>query len=133
MASVVGAEMPSSWHGEALKAQAVAARSYAIAPLARPATSAYQLGDTTRWQVFAGEKSTTPASRSATRETRGIIRSYSGGILESPYASNAQVSAEAHGHLGASMSQSGHSNLSIKEFLSMPFSAGTTQEPRWHG
>ena len=73
-----------------------------MAHLARPA---YHLGDTTRWQVFAGEKSTTPASRSATLETRGIILSYSGGIVESLYASNAQVIAEVHGHLGASMSQ----------------------------
>ena len=75
VASVVGAEMPSTWHREALKAQAVAARSYAMAHLARPATTAYHLGDTTRWQVFRGEKSTTTASRSATRETRGIILS----------------------------------------------------------
>ena len=51
LASVVGAEMPSSWHGEALKAQAVAARPYEMAHLVRPATTTYHLGDTTRWQV----------------------------------------------------------------------------------
>ena len=78
------------------------------------------LGDTTRWQVFAGEKSTTTASRSATRETRGIILSYSGGIVESLYASNAQVSAEAHGHLGASMSQTGAQSLARQ---GLPFNA----------
>ena len=89
VASVVGAEMSSQWHQEALKAQAVATRSYAMAHLARPATTACHLGDTTRWQVFAGEKSTTQASRSATRQTRGMILSYSGGIVESLYASNA--------------------------------------------
>ena len=38
VASVFVAEMPSQLHQEALKAQAVAARSYAIAHLARPAT-----------------------------------------------------------------------------------------------
>ena len=86
VASVVGAEMLSSWHGEALKAQAFAARSYAMAHLALTATTAYHLGDTTRCQVFAWEKSTAPASRSATRETHGIILSCSGGILESPFA-----------------------------------------------
>ena len=117
VASVVGAEMPSQWHQEALKAQAVAARSYAMAHLARPATTAYHLGDTTRWQVFAGEKSTTQASRSATRQTRGMILSYSGGIVESLYASNAQVSAEAHGHLGASMSQTGAQQLASQGLL----------------
>lgn len=120
VASVVGAEMPSQWHQEALKAQAVAARSYAMAHLARPATTAYHLGDTTRWQVFAGEKSTTQASHSATRETRGMILSYSGGIVESLYASNAQVSAEAHGHLGASMSQTGAQQLARQ---GLPFNA----------
>ena len=120
VASVVGAEMPSQWHQEALKAQAVAARSYAMAHLARPATTAYHLGDTTRWQVFAGEKSTTQASRSATRQTRGMILSYSGGIVKSLYASNAQVSAEAHGHLGASMSQTGAQQLASQ---GLPFNA----------
>ena len=120
VASVVGAEMPSQWHPEALKAQAVAARSYALAHLARPATAAYHLGDTTRWQVFAGESSTSKASRSATWDTRGIILSYGGGIVESLYASNAQVSAEAHGHLGASMSQTGAQHLAQQ---GLPFNA----------
>ena len=133
VASVVGAEMLSSWHGEALKSQAFAARSYAMAHLALSATTAYHLGDTTRCQVFAWEKSTAPASRSATKETRGITLNYSGGIVESLYAPNAQVSAEAHGRLGASMSQSGAQQLAQGDFPSMPFSASTTQEPRWHG
>ena len=120
VASVVGAEMPSQWHPEALKAQAVAARSYALAHLARPATAAYHLGDTTRWQVFSGETSTSQASRSATWDTRGIILSYGGGIVESLYASTAQVSAEAHGHLGASMSQTGAQHLAQQ---GLPFNA----------
>ena len=120
VASVVGAEMPSQWHPEALKAQAVAARSYALAHLARPATATYHLGDTTRWQVFSGETSTSHASRTATWDTRGIILSYGGGIVESLYASNAQVSAEAHGHLGASMSQTGAQHLAQQ---GLPFNA----------
>jgi peptidoglycan hydrolase-like amidase len=52
VASVVGAEMPSHWHGEAFKAQVVAACSYAATHLARPASQTYNLGDTTGWQVF---------------------------------------------------------------------------------
>ena len=59
---------------------------------------------------FQGD-STTQASRSAAWETRGLILSYDGGIVESLYASNAHVSAEAHGHLGASMSQTGAQQL----------------------
>ena len=111
VASVVGAEMPSHWHPEALKAQAVAARSYALAHLARPAAADYHLGDTTRWQVFAGQHSRSRQTVQATRETRGIILSYRGGIVESLYAANQTISREAHGHLGASMSQEGAQRL----------------------
>ena len=46
--------------------------------------------------------------------------SYGGGIVESLYASNAQVSSEAHGHLGASMSQTGAQYLASQR---LPFSA----------
>jgi hypothetical protein len=44
ISSVVGAEMPSSWNMEALRAQAVAARSYALAQMARPADPHWHLG-----------------------------------------------------------------------------------------
>ena len=114
VASVVGAEMPSHWHAEALKAQAVAARSYAMVHLARPAAREYHLGDTTRWQVFAGDQSRTIRTEQATKDTRGIILSYKGGIVESLYASDQAISDEAHGHLGASMSQHGAQRLAIE-------------------
>ena len=52
--SVVPAEMPASWHGEALKAQSVAARSYAARLRAAPASAAWDVCDTTACQVFAG-------------------------------------------------------------------------------
>ncbi|MFZ9849624.1 MAG: SpoIID/LytB domain-containing protein [Vulcanococcus sp.] len=107
VASVVGAEMPSSWDLEALKAQAVAARSYALAHMARPASAHWHLGDTTRWQAYRGLASSTARTRRAAEATAGLILSYQGGIVESLYAANSQISAEAHGHLGASMSQEG--------------------------
>ena len=111
VASVVGAEMPSHWNLEALKAQAVAARSYALAHLARPASRDFHLGDTTRWQVYGGDGSRSQRSRDATASTRGIVLSYKGGIVESLYAATSSISAEAHGHLGASMSQQGAQQL----------------------
>ena len=109
-----------------------------MAHLARPTTTAYHLGDTTRLQVFAGDKSTNPASRSETRVTRGIILNYSGGIVESLYASNAQVSAEAHGHLGASMSQSGaqqllaHQGLPFNAILGKYYAGASLARLTWH-
>ena len=107
IASVVGAEMPSSWDMEALKAQSVAARSYALAHMARPASQHWHLGDTTRWQAYRGFGSSNDRTRLAAAETAGLILSYQGGIVESLYAANSQISWEAHGSLGASMSQEG--------------------------
>ena len=107
VASVVGAEMPSSWSMEALKAQAVAARSYALAHMARPASRHWHLGSTTRWQAYRGLASSTNRTREAAAATTGLILSYQGGIVESLYAATSEISMEAHGHLGASMSQHG--------------------------
>ena len=107
VASVVGAEMPSSWNLEALKAQAVAARSYALAHMARPANRHWHLGNTTRWQAYRGLASSHGRTRRAAADTRGLILSYQGGIVESLYAATSEISLEAHGHLGASMSQHG--------------------------
>jgi len=109
--SVVGGEMPSSWNMEALKAQAVAARSYAMAHMARPADQQWHLGDTTRWQNYEGLSSVSGRTREATTSTAGVILSYQGGIVESLYAATQQIVDEAHGQLGASMSQTGAQEL----------------------
>ena len=114
VASVVGAEMPSHWNREALKAQAVAARSYALVHLVRPADSDFNLGDTTRWQVYAGLKSRNASTSAATKATEGLVLSFKGGLVESLYASTSQIAAEAHSHLGASMSQHGAQELAMK-------------------
>ena len=107
VASVVGAEMPSHWNGEALKAQAVAARSYGLVHMLRPANSDWNLGDTTRWQAYAGRTSSNASTIQATEATRGLVLSFKGGLVESLYASTQEISDKAHGHLGASMSQHG--------------------------
>jgi hypothetical protein len=111
VSSVVGGEMPSSWNREALRAQAVAARSYALAHMARPADDQWHLGDTTRWQNYEGLSSVTATTRDATSSTNGVILSYQGGIVESLYAATQQIVEEAHGSLGASMSQTGAQEL----------------------
>lgn len=113
IASVVGAEMPTSWSMEALKAQAVAARSYALAHMARPAHKFWHLGDTTRWQAYRGLTTVNVRTTEAAARTSGLILSYQGGIVESLYAANSQITLEAHGHLGASMSQEGAQQLAL--------------------
>lgn len=111
ISSVVGGEMPTNWSMEALRAQAVAARSYAMAHMARPADPHWHLGDTTRWQNYTGLAGVNNRTIEATTTTNGVILSYQGGIVESLYAATQQISQEAHGHLGASMSQHGAQDL----------------------
>jgi stage II sporulation protein D len=110
--SVVGAEMPAYWPTEALKAQAIAARSYAVVHLARPASDYYDLGATTRWQAYNGAESETNTTHLAVNETRGLLLSYQGGVVESLYASSDQIVQEAHGGFG--MSQEGANKLAQK-------------------
>ena len=81
---VVPAEMPSSWSPEALKAQAVAARSYALANLAKG--RAYDVYGDTRSQVFGGVKVETPATNAAVDATKGEVVLYNGKVADTEVA-----------------------------------------------
>lgn len=72
---VVPREMPSSWHPEALKSQAVAARSYARA--ARR-SGAFDFYADTRDQVYGGRSAETAATNRAVRATARIHAVYDG-------------------------------------------------------
>jgi SpoIID/LytB domain protein len=69
---VVPAEMPASWPAEALRAQAIAARSYAARRL-RPGVSWYDVGDDSRWQVYLGSLGERAATTAAISATAGIV------------------------------------------------------------
>ncbi|WP_404786676.1 SpoIID/LytB domain-containing protein [Altericista sp. CCNU0014] len=112
--SVVGAEMPAFWSAEALKAQAVAARSYALVHMARHADELYDLGATPRWQAYNGAESETNTTQAAVNDTRGILLSYQGGVVESLYASSIDIVRDVHGGFG--MSQEGANQLAQKNF-----------------
>ncbi len=73
---VVAGEMPSSWHPEALKAQAVAARTYALAT--RKVGADFDLYPDSRSQVYQGVSGETFATNSAVNATRGRIVTYAG-------------------------------------------------------
>jgi len=77
---VVPVEMPPSWPTEALRAQAVAARSYAARRL-HPTTGSFDVYDDTRSQVYRGlegERATTSAIISA---NPGAVLRYGTGIV----------------------------------------------------
>lgn len=71
--SVVPSEMPSSWPIEALKAQAIAARTYAIANLGKCEKSGFDLYATVADQVYEGVKTENEATNRAVLDTNGII------------------------------------------------------------
>lgn len=85
--SVVGAEMPTSWSMEALKSQAVAARSYALFHRQTGANSVFDMGDTTAWQVYGGLEKEAPSTRAAVDATKGQVLTYQGQIINSVFHS----------------------------------------------
>ena len=71
--SVVPSEIPSSWQMEALKAQSVAARSYALGYLGRRKNKGYDLESTVEDQVYRGVSSEKKSTSQAVKETKGSI------------------------------------------------------------
>ena len=86
--SVVPAEMPASWHPEALKAQAVAARTYTVFRLGSLAHRGYDLCDTTFSQVYLGVSSEHENTTAAVNSTRGIMIFHNGEPIEAVYFSS---------------------------------------------
>jgi stage II sporulation protein D len=82
---VVPAEMPSSWPVEALKAQAVAARSYALANVTTG--RAFDLYSDTRSQVFGGVKAENAATSAAVDATKGQVVLYKGKVANTLFFS----------------------------------------------
>jgi stage II sporulation protein D len=82
---VVPAEMPSTWPAEALKAQAVAARSYALANVTTG--RAFDLYGDTRSQVFGGVTAENAATSAAVDATKGQIVLYKGKVANTLFFS----------------------------------------------
>jgi stage II sporulation protein D len=76
---VVPSEMPFSWHPEALKAQAVVARSYA---LATRRSGAFDLYPDTRSQVYLGIEHEKPTTNAAVDATAGKVVLYQGEVAK---------------------------------------------------
>jgi stage II sporulation protein D len=77
--AVVPAEMPASWHTNALRAQAVAARSYAGYDRAHAAAGqTWDTCDTTSCQMYSGVPAEYAASDTAVAATAGQTLTYAG-------------------------------------------------------
>lgn len=86
---VVPSEMPSRWNYEAHKAQAIAARSYALANLGKRANSGYDLKDTPEDQAYGGASAEAAQTNRAVDETKGIVLIYDLKIIPAYYSASA--------------------------------------------
>ena len=86
---VVPAEMPSGWELEAHKAQAVAARSYAVANLGKRASLGFDLKDTPEDQAYGGASAETSRTNKAVEETKGIVLTYDMKVITAYYSASA--------------------------------------------
>lgn len=107
--SVVASEVSPSWDMAALKAQAVAARSYALTYYFKPVSSLFQMGADEYYQVYSGIDREAESTSRAVDATSGEFVSARGGIVESLYAASDDIVMEAF--QGRGMSQLGALNL----------------------
>ncbi|MFN7899130.1 MAG: SpoIID/LytB domain-containing protein [Synechococcaceae cyanobacterium] len=100
LTSVVGSEMPATWPQAALQAQAVAARTYALARR-RPADP-FDLKATVASQVYRGVEGETASTREAVSRTRGQVLLYNNIPIEAVFhSSSSSGRTESSGELWA--------------------------------
>ncbi|MBX2865241.1 MAG: SpoIID/LytB domain-containing protein [Leptolyngbyaceae cyanobacterium MAG.088] len=88
LASVVGKEAYTSWPQEVLKAQAVAARSFALYRSQRQNSSLFDLGNTQTYQVYTGIEGEAPSTHAAVQATIGQVLTHGGKLVEAVFHAN---------------------------------------------
>lgn len=91
---VVPSEMPASWPLEALKVQAIAARSYAISYIDRSYRSPYDVVDNQNSQVHSGISGERESTNRAVEETRGQLIYYNNSVISAFYHSTSGGSTD---------------------------------------
>lgn len=84
---VVPGEMPASWPAAALRAQALAARSYAVAQARARAGLRYDVDDTTRYQVYLGANAERPNVNQIVDATAGQVILWRGSAIQAYFFS----------------------------------------------
>jgi stage II sporulation protein D len=97
LTGVVGSEMPQSWPLAALRAQAVASRTYALQQL-RPAAP-YDLKATVASQVYKGMESESPSVREAVASTRAQVLLHGDRLINAVFHSSSGGLTENSGDL----------------------------------
>lgn len=109
---VVPSEMPSDWPGEALKAQAVAARTFAVFEIlygrnpdvpqnqpSIPASGLYDVDDTVFFQAYTGETDRTPEADRAVNATKSEIMLHQGAVIQAYFSADAGGYTEDASHV----------------------------------
>ncbi len=84
---VIGREMSSSWHIEALKAQAVCARNYAISNKGKHNAAGFDVCPTVHCQVYGGVAAEAASTIRASDETKGRYLMYNGALADTLFFS----------------------------------------------
>ncbi len=85
LGSVVGSEMPAKWPLEALKAQAIASRTYALKQKGNPL---YDIDSTNKNQVYIGLEAGTYKTKRAVNSTRSLVLTYKNKLINSVFHSS---------------------------------------------
>lgn len=85
---IVAAEMPNGFPTQALRAQAVLARTYALKHIGKHKKQGYDLCDAQNCQVYNGVGAETDAGNAAVEATLGEILTYQGKPIESVFSAN---------------------------------------------
>ena len=85
LSSVVGSEMPAKWPLEALKAQAIASRTYALKQKSNPL---YDIDSTNKNQVYIGLEAGTYKTKRAVNSTRSLVLTYKNKLINSLFHSS---------------------------------------------
>ncbi len=88
IAAVVGKEMSPSWHIEALKAQAVCARSYTITTWNKHSSYGFNLCSTQDCQAYMGISGESESTIRAAEETKDMVLTYNGNVASTLYSSS---------------------------------------------
>ena len=85
LGSVVGSEMPAKWPLEALKAQAIASRTYALKQKGNPL---YDIDSTNKNQVYIGLEAGTYKTKRAVKSTRSLVLTYKNKLINALFHSS---------------------------------------------
>lgn len=92
---VVPNEMQASSNVEALKAQAIAARTYSYKTINKHASYGFNLCTTTDCHVYKGYSSESPITNKAVDDTKDMVVTYNGGLAETLYFSSSGGKTES--------------------------------------